>query len=397
MTKYVVIGASAAGVACATKLRELDKESEIIMIGADDKLPCNRCLLSEILSGDKTENDIKTKDLDHFKKENIEVMLSTTVTEIHPNEKAVTLNNGQKLFYDKLFLGVGKSGFIPDVPGSNLHGVFSFYGLPDVKAICDFIDKNKVKNVVIVGAGLTGLECCDALASKGLAVSLIERSNHVLPHQIDPNGAKFIQNLMGKNKVKFYPGQIVERISCADKASEKVSGVIISDHGEIQADMVIFAIGGKTNIQLALHAGINTLPSGIIVKNTMQTSNSDIFAGGDCCIVKDLLTGRDVQSCLWPDAVMQGMTAAHGMVGVKREYPGTLIITSSNIFGTQFVTCGPVSLPTSTGEEIIQSEPSFYHKFLIHDGVLKGFIMVGKVENVGILRKKLIDKTAFQP
>lgn len=393
MVKYIVIGASASGVACATKLRDLDKESEIIMIGADDKIPCNRCLLSEILSGDKTEKDITTKDLDYFKKQNITVMLGTTVTDISTKEKMVILHNGQKLSYCKLFLGVGKSGFIPNISGSNLSGVFSFYGLPDINAINNYITQNKVKNVVIIGAGLTGLECCDALRSKGLNVSLVERSTHVLPHQIDNNGALFIQNLIKKHGVKFYSGEIVEKIIGPDK---NVSAVNLSDHGEIPADLVIFTTGGKTNLELALHAGIDTLPSGITVKNTMQTSNPDIFAGGDCCIVKDLLTGKPVQSCLWSDAVMQGITAAHGMVGIKREYPGILIFTSSNIFGTQFVTCGPVTQPNQNYyEEIIKNGPNFYHKFLIQNRILKGFVMVGNVENVGILRKKLIDKTTF--
>jgi len=282
----------------------------------------------------------------------------------------------------------------PDIPGSKLYGVFSFYGLPDINTINDFIKENNVKNVVVIGAGLTGLECCDALESKGLNVSLIERSTHVLPHQIDDTGAQFIQNLIKKNGVKFYPGQVVEQIIGTNK---KVSGVTLSEHGEISADMIIFAIGGKINLELALHAGIDTLPSGIIVKNTMQTSNADIFAGGDCCLVNNLLTGQPVQSCLWPDAVMQGITAAHSMIGIKREYSGTLIITSSNIFETQFVTCGPVNQPNPNYEEIIKNEPNFYHKFLIHDGILKGFIMVGNVENVGVLRKKLINKTSFQP
>src|SRR5271157_5872873 len=140
MAKYIVIGASASGVACATKLRELDRKSEIVMIGADDKLPCNRCLLAEILSGDKSEKEIVTKDLDYFAKQNIKVMLSTTVTEILSAEKSIILHDGRKLEYDKLFLGVGKSGFVPNIPGSELKGVFSFYGLPEVTAICDFVN-----------------------------------------------------------------------------------------------------------------------------------------------------------------------------------------------------------------------------------------------------------------
>ena len=91
------------------------------------------------------------------------------------------------------------------------------------------------------------------------------------------------------------------------------------------------------------------------------------------------------------------MVAAHGIVGIHKEYPGILIITSSNIFGTQFVTCGPVSQPNTDYEETKKNGPDFYHKFLTQDGALKGFIMVGKIENIGLLRKKLIDKTHFQP
>jgi NAD(P)H-nitrite reductase large subunit len=391
--KYIIIGVSASGVACASKLRELDKESEIIMIGADAKLPCNRCLLSEILSGDKTEKEITTKDLDYFEKQNIKVMLNTLVIDVLPSEKAVALFDGQKLHYDKLFLGVGKSGFVPDIPGSKFNGVFSFYGLPEVTAICDFINKNKVNKVVMVGAGLTGLECADALLSNGLNVDIVERSVHVLPYQIDQQGAGFIQNLMKERKIGFYPGQVIEKII---GVNGKVSGIVLSDQGEIPADMVIFAIGGKTNMQLPLRAGIDTLPHGVVTSSTMQTSNPDIFAGGDCCMVNDLLTGQAVQSCLWPDAVMQGIVAAHGMAGFKREYPGTIIVTSSNVFGIPFVTCGPVNQINPNFEEIIDQGSDFFHKFLVSDGELKSFVMVGKVDNVGLLRKQLIDKTPFR-
>ena len=92
---------------------------------------------------------------------------------------------------------------------------------------------------------------------------------------------------------------------------------------------------------------------------------------------------------------MQGMVAAHGMLGIHKEYPGILITTSSKIFETQFVTCGPVNNLNKEFEEIIKSSPDFYQKFLVHKEILKGFVMIGKMENVGLLRKKLIDQTHF--
>ena len=395
MKKYVIIGVSAAGVGCATKLRELDQTAQIIMIGSDEKLPCNRCLISEILSGEKTKQDALSKDLNFFESQNIKVMLNTTVTNVFPKEKTVLLASGEKITYDKLFLGTGKSGFIPQITGANLKGVFTFYGLPDIEAIVNFINKNAVKKAVVVGAGLTGLECADALSTRGISVDVIEKSTHILPAQIDQAGAEFIQKLMAKNGIQLFTEQSVEKI--IGDVSGKVSEVLLSKNKKILADMIIFATGGKINLQLAACAKLNPTPTGIITSSTMQTSNPDIFAGGDCCMVNNLLTGMPVQSCLWPDAKMQGMTAAHGMVGIHKEYPGILIITSSNIFGTQFVTCGPVNQSNPGYEEAVKIGHDFYHKFLTQDNILKGFIMVGKVENVGLLRKKLIDKTTLQP
>jgi NAD(P)H-nitrite reductase large subunit len=328
-TKNVIIGASAAGVACATKLRELDKKADIIVIEAEEKIPCNRCLLSDVLAGEKTESDISSRNLDFFKQQNIDIFLDTTVIEVLPNEKCVKIQTGQKIFYDKLFLGTGKTGFIPNIPGSELNGVFSFYGLSDVKSILKFIKSHAVKKVTIVGAGLTGLECADALATQGFSVDVIERSLQVLPYQIDNEGAKIVQDLMEKNNINFHPGQIIEEIRNENGTVKKL---VLSDDQTVNADMVIFTIGGKPNLKLALRAGIETSPQGILTQNTMQTSDMNIFAGGDGCVVTDLVSGEKIQSCLWSEAALQGITAAHNMLGIHKEYPGMLVVTNSKIF-----------------------------------------------------------------
>lgn len=390
-TKNVIIGASAAGIACATKLRDLDKQIEILVIDAEEEIPCNRCLLSDLLAGEKTEQEIFTRDANYFKQQNIDLVLNTRVTEVIPQENCVKTQNGQKIFYDKLFLGIGKTGFIPKLQGSSLKGVFSFYGLADVRAILSFIQKNQVKHVTIVGAGLTGLECADALLEKNFKVAVVERSPHILPYQLDTAGAEIIQNLMKKNNVSFHSGQIVEEI----KGDSHVRGVMLSDDGELQTDMVIFSIGGRPNIQLALRAGIETSTQGITTSSSMQTNIANIFAGGDSCAVYDLLSGEKIPSCLWSEAVIQGQVAAHNMLGISKEYPGMLVVTCSKIFGTSIVSCGPTHETNPEQQEIVKRDSDYYHKYLTQDGILKGFTMIGKTDNVGLLRKVLINKTQF--
>lgn len=389
--KNVIVGASAAGIACATKLRELNKDVDILVIDAEEKLPCNRCLLSDLLAGDKTEQEILIRKQDDLRQQGIDLLLSTMVTDILPQENCVKLQSGQKIIYDKLFLGTGKTGFVPSISGADKNGVFSFYGLSDVNSILNFIQKHKVKHVTVVGAGLTGLECADALSKRGFQVAVIERCSHVLPYQVDAQGAQIIQDLMKKHLISFYPGQIVEEIV----GDEFVRSIVLSEYGTLETDMIIFSIGGKPNIQIALRAGIDTLPQGILTKPSMQTSISNIFSGGDSCAVRDLISGKIIQSCLWTEAALQGMVAAHNMLEIGKEYQGMLAITSSNIFGTSIVTCGPIGRPSDDYKEFVIRGDNFYQKYLTHNQTLAGFAMIGKSENIGMLRRALIEKNYF--
>jgi len=196
---------------------------------------------------------------------------------------------------------------------------------------------------------------------------------------------------MKKYKISFYPGQIVEEIN----GDGLVNEVILSEQGPLKTDMVIFSIGGRPNIQIALRAGLETLPQGIVTKPTMQTSIDNIFAGGDSCAVRDIISGDTVQNCLWTEAAMQGMVAAHNMLGIKKEYPGVLAITSSNLFGTPIVSCGQMGRHSETYKETVKRGDNFYQMYLTDNKTLVGFAMIGKTENIGMLRRALIDKTPF--
>jgi len=390
---YLIIGTSAAGLGTAVKLRNCDTSATIICLTAEDEMPYNRCLLADYLSGSKTADLVATKPELFFTENNIILMRNALVVSIDRTNQTVKLADNRSLSYDELFLGVGRSGWIPSLPGSTLQGVFPFYGLADTNKILSFIKDHNVTHATVVGAGLSGLECADALANKGLQVDIIERASHCLPNQLDAAGGAFLASIMHKDGVNIRTLDSVQEINGSNGL---VKEAVLASGKKIATQMVIFAIGGKVNSHFAQTAGIVLSGAGILVNEYMQTSDPHIYAGGDVCLVKDILTGTLVQSCLWPDAVQQGMIAASNMAGGVRPYAGTVIITSSHIYNTTFVSCGPITNPPVEYQQIVKTGPDFYHKFLVQDGVLKGFAMIGKVDNVGMLRKKMVDRTPVE-
>ena len=386
---YVVIGASAAGLAAVTKLRELDPTATIACLTAEQDIPCNRCLLSDLISGSKTVDSIAVKPDGFFMEKNIFLMRNAQVIDIDPKQQIIRLKTGQTVAYDRLFLGTGRSGWVPAIPGAQSNGVFPFYGTKNARDILTYIAEHTIRHVTVVGAGLSGLECADALATRGLAVTIVEQASHILPKQLNADGAALLTSLLQQKGVSVQTDCRVEEIG---DEKNMVKSVTLSSGQTLATDMVIFALGGKINIELAQIAGLTCYENGIITTPTMQTSNPHIFAGGDVCVVKDILTGNLVQSCTWPDAVLQGITAAFNMTGGHRQYDGTMIITSSTIAGTTFVTCGPVANPPAHYKQVVIHGDGFYHLRLEENGVLKGFAMIGNVDNVGQLRRQLLEK-----
>lgn len=387
---YLIIGSSAASMGALSKLRALNPSATITCITAEHEMPYNRCLLADYLSGDKELANIYTKKDDFFLEHAITLIRGKKVTIINPTAHTITTDDGQVYPYTKLFLGIGRTSFIPPVPGSTSKNVTAFFDFNDANRIRTLVETNpELNNIIIIGAGLSGLECTDALLPYKRSITLIEKADHVLPNQIDPQGGAFIEGLIQHHGITLHKNTTVLEIS--------TTSVHLSTGKELPADLIIFAIGGKPSLDLVAQAGLETSQHGLIVNEFMQTSDPDIFAGGDICAVNNLLTNTPVQSCLWPDATMQGMVAAHGMSGVEKSYPGTTIVTSSHIFGTTFVTCGPVT-QAHTFDALTKKEETFYHRLLIDkEGILKGFVMVGNVTNIGQMRKAVVEKQVIVP
>lgn len=388
--QYLIIGASAAGVATALTLRRLDSSCSITILSQEPELPYNKCLLADYAHGQKQEDQIGILNSETARAKNIQLCLGVTVVAIERDQKIVICSDGQQFFYDTLFLGMGASPIVPAINGISTHtNVFTFYNLSDVQNILSAVNSKNLCTAVVIGAGLSGLECADALNAQGLSVTVIERSEHVLGKQIDQQGADYIQRSLCGASVQLYTNTSVARIDN--------TGVYLADDTHISADLIVCAVGVVPNVILAQNAQLKLEDGAVWVDETMQTSDSAIFAGGDCVIVTHQISGERMRNCSWPEAMQQGMTAAHNMMGIKKIYAGICPITSSAFFGIKFATCGMVRDVSADYTVYQQKTENQYIKVVVnHDDRVRGFVLVGDTKHLSFLRRLILTGESFE-
>ncbi len=386
--KYIIIGASAAGIACANRLRQLDGESEILCISQEKEIPYNKCFLADYCAGIKKEEEIFILTSVQADQKNIQLMLDTHVIDINATEKVITLHDKTVLTYDALVIATGTS---PKLPASfkEMQNIFMFHRLFDVNAIMHFINKHSAKKALVIGSGLSGLECADALLAQNMQVSVVELQDRVLATHVDAKGSRFIQQYMQHKNVFFIPNTSIVNI----ERNNHTSFATCADGTIIEADLIVFAIGLQPNIELAHKAQIAVHEQGIITNEYMQTSNPHIWVAGDIAMVKDQLTGQLVPNRTWPDAMLQGLIAAHSIAGQPKIYPGLAAVISSSFFDIKFASCGPIADPPSSYTVLTNEKSDYYHLFLLENSYLKGFLLVGNTGSVGKLRQHLLTKT----
>ena len=387
MKTHIIIGTSAASLGVLNKLRTLDPAGTIICISDEPELPYNKCFLADYLSGSKQEIEVNTRSPSFFEQHRINLMLGKKVLSINHHQKNIILNDGQILSYDTLFLGTGSSPIIPSLFNRKLPGLFTFHTLADSNAILTYVNQHHVQHAIVIGTGLSGLECADSLATRHIKVTVISRHGQLLRRFIDQKASSFIESKMqaqGITLLKYHePVELVVH-------EDKIKGLRMEDGHELKADMIIIATGLRPNNELAQSAELKLRDGYIVVDDAMQTSNASIWAGGDCCLVKDQLSGQPVPSTTWSDAMLQGSIAAHGMAGLPKKYPGIAAVISSSFFCTQFVTAGNVLNPLPHHTTAVQSGSDFYQALVTEGDRLCGFLLVGQTNHAPRLKRALL-------
>ena len=371
---YIVIGSSAAGLSAVLQLRRLDQESTIVCISDERELPYNKCLLASYCAKNRTLETVFTQTTQAT---NTNFMLGTRVVQIHAAEREVVLDSGQILAYDKLFLGLGCKPTVPQVfQDTNIAGIFTYYSLNAVQEILAYIQQHNVSRVIVIGAGLNGLECADAFMQRGLKVTVIEREAHILPMSCDPVGAEFIKNKFENSGCAIYPKETVVELVTHDN---KISGVVVSSGAIVSGQLIIIAAGMLPATDILVNTGIELNNGAVVTNNFLQTAVPEIYAGGDCL----MRNGR------WPDAVIQGMHAANNMAGEAKAYPGVMRYAKTTVCNLPIVMAGDLMMRPECRASVTHTSETYER--LIFDGEerLRGFFLINGHDRLASLRKAL--------
>lgn len=313
--KVVIIGGGACGASCATRLRRLDESCEITILERTNEVSIANCGLPYYCSDVISEREkILVSNPERFKNMfNIDVRLNCEVIEINRAEKYVLTKSEEKFYYDKLVLAQGANPIKPPIDGINNQNIFTVRTLNDADKIKNYVSNNNVKTAVVVGGGFIGVEMAENLAHMGIETKLVELADQILA-PVDYEIASFAQNEMRTNGVELILSDGVSRFS--DNEIELSSGKKIS------CDIVILSIGVKPEIALAQQAGLD-VGRGIKVSDLMQTSDDNIYAGGDSVEIKSFVTNQDVLIPLAGPANRQGRIIADNIFGINSTYKKT--------------------------------------------------------------------------
>ena len=313
MAGMVIIGAGHAAGQAAASLRQEKYTGPITIIGDEAHLPYQRPPLSKAyLSGSQEVERVYLRAEKFYQEKEIDLKLSTRATAIDPDAKAVELEDGSKIDYDKLLISTGSRPRLLSIPGSDLGGIHYLRTIDDVDGIR--ADMHEGANLVIVGGGYIGLEVAAVGVEQGLNVHVLEMEDRILQRVTTPTMSKYYDELHRGRGVQIHTNTGVTGFS----GDAKVHKVMCGDT-EFAADMVIVGIGIVPNIELAEAAGI-ICDNGIVVDDHCQTSNPDIYAAGDCTNHPNALLDRRLRLESVPNAMDQARTSASNMLGGDKSY-----------------------------------------------------------------------------
>lgn len=383
-TQLVVIGNGIAGISTVEQIIKWGGNFDITVIGQEPHPNYNRIMLSYVLEGSKTLDDIVLNDWQWYEDHGITLHTGVTVTGIDGERKIVETDKGIVVPYDKVIIATGSSPFVLPVPGKDKEGVIGFRNIADCTQMLQAAQT--YKKAAVIGGGLLGLEAAKGLVSLGMDVTVVHLMQDIMESQLDHTASAMLQKELEGQGIRFLLGKQTTEIL----GDVRATGLRFKDGEELEADLVVMAVGIRPNIAAAQASGIE-VNRGIVVDDYLQTSMPDVYAVGECSEHRGECYG------LVAPLFEQGQVLAKHLCGVEdKPYEGSIVSTKLKISGVDVFSAG--EFRECAEHSVITAKDDWrktYKKILIRDHIIVGAILFGDVSDSASLQSMIRKRTAM--
>ncbi|MCM2342478.1 FAD-dependent oxidoreductase [Rhodoferax sp.] len=385
MTHHVILGAGPAGVIAAETIRKQAPLDSITIIGDEPEPSYSRMAIPYLLMGNIDEaGTYLRKNPTHFDDLKIKVRV-THVQHVQAATKTVVLDGGESIRFDTLLVATGSRPVTPPIPGIKSEGVHRCWTLADARAIAALAQPGA--RVLQLGAGFIGCIIMEALAARGVKLSVVEMGDRMVPRMMGPTAGGMIRDWCETKGVEVFTGTKVESIEPGAPLTVK-----LSNGKTMQADLVISAAGVRPAIGYLENSGLTCL-LGVLTDEHLQTNVPGIYAAGDCAEALDKVSGKMIVSAIQPNAAEQARIAAMNMVAFSRGQPSRAKlkgVTQINVLDTLGLISASFGdwqgVPGGEHVELTDKAAGRHLSLQFKDDVLVGCNSVGWTEHVGVMR-----------
>ena len=382
--KLVLVGNGLAGMRCLEDLLDMAPDRyEITVIGEEPWGNYNRIMLSPVLSGEKTIDDIMLHPHTWYADKGIRLFAGDPAVRIDRPRKHVYTEKGEVISYDRLILATGSKPFVPPISGSDLKGVLSFRDIYDVNSMLDYC--KTWKNAVVIGGGLLGLEAAYGLKQQGMNVTVLHLMDRIMDRQLDSKASQMLKTAIEQKGITILTAANTEGLIGEEG---HVTQVKLKNGTVLDADLVVFAVGIRPNMTLAQSAGLRC-NRGVLVNDTMQTFDPSIYAVGECIEHRGQTFG--LVEPLWGQAfICASHLAEHGSLTFKAP----TVPTQLKVSGCDVFSAGDFE-PKEDFEDIVLNDEKrqIYKRIIIQKDRVIGAVLFGDTEDGAWYAELIADQT----
>ncbi|MDY0036181.1 MAG: FAD-dependent oxidoreductase [Zoogloea oleivorans] len=392
--KHLILGNGPAGVVAAETLRRARPRDEIVMVGSENEPSYSRMAIPYLLEGNIDESGTwLRKTPDHFEKLNVRLLAGRAVA-LDVHKRSVLFADGHFESYDRLLVATGSHPVRPPIPGVDLPEVQTCWTLEDARAIASHAKPGA--RVLQLGAGFIGCIIMEALAKRGVELTVVEMGDRMVPRMMTPKAGGMIKRWVEEQGIRVLTSAGVERID-RNEGGDAPLLVKLSTGDKLPCDLVIVAAGVAPNVAF-LDATPVHVAKGVLVDARMETTVPGIFAAGDVAEAPDLFTGAHLVSAIQPNAADQARVAAINMAGGNGRLAGVLAINVLDTLGLISTSFGQWwGEPGEAGVEQVDEAAYRYLSLQFKGDVLIGATSIGMTQHVGALRGLIQGKLKLGP